>query len=302
MNIHFIAIGEDIMYRMAIAMAKNGHQVSGSDEQVAPSVKAQLIANGLMPETAGWRPEKIHTDLDAIVIGKQVGKDNPELNRAQELQIPVYSEAAFIFNHARQKQRIVIAGSAGKASVQDMILYVLHRQEKDTDYIMRTQVPGQAWSLRLSNEAPAIIIEGEGGPASQLDDRPQFCLYHAHMVVLVSLGDDPTMYMEPFNQLMQGLSKAADVIYLETDPIIGKLVKSFTDEELHYLHPYKAPSFKQLSDGVEVKLEGEKQKVAINDPKMLVNLAAAWKVCELLAIPIKDFLRHMSTYHKEKMD
>ncbi|WP_341215907.1 Mur ligase domain-containing protein, partial [uncultured Wocania sp.] len=97
MNVHFIAIGGSAMHNLAIALHNKGYNVTGSDDVIFEPSKSRLETKGLLPKTFGWFPEKITTNLDAIVLGMHAKADNPELLKAQELGLKIYSYPEFLY-------------------------------------------------------------------------------------------------------------------------------------------------------------------------------------------------------------
>jgi len=181
---HFIAIGGAIMHNLALALAKKGHQVSGSDDEIYEPSRSRLEKAGILPEKFGWYPEKIHEGLDGIILGMHARIDNPELIKAKELGIPIYSFPEFVFNQSQDKKRVVIAGSHGKTSITSIILHVLRDQKVQFDYLVGAQIEGFDLMVGLS-DAPVIIIEGDEYLTSPLDRRPKF-YHYKHDIALVS--------------------------------------------------------------------------------------------------------------------
>ena len=177
MRIHFIAIGGSAMHNLALAMHDKGYQVTGSDDEVFEPSKGRLTQAGILPEDFGWFPEKIHSELDAIILGMHARKDNPELLKAQELKLKVYSYPEFIYNQSKDKTRVVIAGSHGKTTITSMILHVLNYFERDFDYMVGAQLDGFDRMVKLTKEAPIIILEGDEYLSSPIDMRPKFIWY-----------------------------------------------------------------------------------------------------------------------------
>jgi UDP-N-acetylmuramate: L-alanyl-gamma-D-glutamyl-meso-diaminopimelate ligase len=157
---HFIAIGGAVMHNLALALLEKGYKVTGSDDEIYEPSKTRLHKAGILPAEQGWFPEKISNDLDGIILGMHARIDNPELIRAQELGVPVYSFPEFIYNQSQAKKRVVIAGSHGKTSITSMILHVLKDQGVDFDYLVGAQIEGFDLMVRLS-DAPIIVIEGD---------------------------------------------------------------------------------------------------------------------------------------------
>jgi len=303
MKVHFIAIGGSIMHSLAIALKRQGHEVSGSDDHIFDPARTRLVENGLLPDADGWQTDRIHPELDAVILGMHAFEDNAELARANELNIPVFSFPEFIFQHSQQKQRVVIAGSYGKTTITSMVMHVLEGVGKKFDYMVGAQVAGFDNPVRLSDDAPVIIMEGDEYLASRIDRRPKFLLYKPHMVVISGISWDhinvfPTedIYEEQFALLLQGLPKAGDIIYNEGDARLRAMVETYTDANSQYRYAFKTPKYKLKGEKYEVKLEGEAAQVPIIGKHNMTNLAAAWRVCKQLGVTIERFFQQIQTF------
>ncbi|MEL6699163.1 MAG: Mur ligase family protein [Bacteroidota bacterium] len=301
MRIHFIAIGGSIMHSLAIALKQEGHQVTGSDDHIFDPARSRLSAHDLLPDE-GWDSARITPDIEAVILGMHAFEDNPELKRAQELSLPIYSFPEFIYEHSKQKHRLVIAGSAGKTTVTSMIMHVLKGIGKDVDYLVGAQVKGFDNPVKLSG-APMLLVEGDEYLSSKLDPSPKFLRYHPHLVVLTNISWDhinvfpsEEVYIKQFRDLLESLEKAADVIYFEEDKRLKEMVEELMDPELYYPNPYKTPKAKVKNGEYILELEGHKKAIKVYGKHNLANIAAAWKVCELLSIEIETFLEHMATF------
>ena len=91
MNVHFIAIGGSAMHNLALALHNKGYNVTGSDDEIFEPSKSRLSNKGLLPEQYGWFPDKLTSQIDAVVLGMHAKADNPELIKAQELNLKIYS-------------------------------------------------------------------------------------------------------------------------------------------------------------------------------------------------------------------
>ncbi len=302
MNIHFIAIGGSIMHSLAIALKEAGHQVTGSDDRIYDPARSRLKEVDLLPADEGWNVDHIHSGLDAIILGMHAFDDNPELKLAQELNIPIYSFPEFIFQQSQNKHRIVIAGSYGKTTVTSLIMHVLAGVGIAFDYLVGAEVPGFKNSVKISKDAPILLVEGDEYLASKLDPRPKFLLYQAHIVLINGISWDhinvfPTekIYNQQFEDLLKSMDKAADVIYNQDDKLLSRMVQKLTNDS-HYLHAFSCPSYKVEDGRYKVKLAGEKKLVKLIGKHNMANIAAAWQVCSLLSVEIGDFLKHAATF------
>ena len=161
MRVHFIAIGGSAMHNLAIALNNKGYRVTGSDDEIFDPSKSRLESRGLLPKTYGWFPEKITSDLDAIVLGMHAKADNPELLKAQELGLKIYSYPEFLYEQAKDKTRVVIGGSHGKTTITSMILHVMHYHDRDVDYMVGAQLEGFDVMVKLTEDNDFIVLEGD---------------------------------------------------------------------------------------------------------------------------------------------
>ena len=97
-RVHFIAIGGAAMHNLAIAISKKDNfQVTGSDDEIFEPSRSRLKENGLLPDKMGWFPERINKGLHAVILGMHATADNPELIRAKELGLKIYSFPEYLF-------------------------------------------------------------------------------------------------------------------------------------------------------------------------------------------------------------
>ncbi|MBT6808632.1 MAG: peptidoglycan synthetase, partial [Flavobacteriales bacterium] len=243
MNIHLIAIGGSAMHNMALALHHKGYTITGSDDAIFSPSKDRLEKHDLLPKDMGWFPEKITKNLDAIILGMHAREDNPELSKAKKLDIPIYSYPEYIYEQSKKKKRVVIGGSHGKTSITAMILHVLKNLNIDCDYMVGAQLEGFDTMVKLTNEAPIIILEGDEYLSSPIDRRPKFHLYQPHIAVLSGIAWDhinvfPTfeIYVDQFRIFKNMV--AGTLIYYEEDE---KLEKLCSEETKCKLIPYSTP-------------------------------------------------------------
>jgi len=246
MSIHFIGMGERIIGDLAAVLFDQGHTISGSDVAFATSTLQRLKNKGLMPECLGWFPEKLRQDLDKVIVGSQVSTDNPELQAAWRLGLPIYSYAAYIYEYAQDKQRIVITGEEEKRLICTLVLHVLSYLHKAFDYVVDTPVP--TTSVQLS-DAPIILLEGDANPSSLIDLRPQSLHYQHNMVLIGGISwqasvNYPTLdtYLQYMTNLADASPKGGTIIYCEEDSLaknIGNESRSDVKNETYKAHPHR---------------------------------------------------------------
>ena len=213
MRIHFISIGGSVMHQLAIALKRKGYQVTGSDDEIFEPAKSNLEKESILPAKIGWNKENINSNLDAVILGMHARADNPELAKAQELGIPVYSFPEYIFQESQKKTRVVVGGSHGKTTTTSMIMHVLRETKKDFDYLVGARLQGFEQSVNIS-DAPVIVCEGDEYPASTVEKRPKFHFLFPHIAVITGIAWDhinvfPTFdnYLEQFRIFIDKIEK-----------------------------------------------------------------------------------------------
>lgn len=281
------------MHNLALALVEKGYRVTGSDDEIYEPSRTRLDRAGILPAELGWFPEKIHSGLDGIILGMHARIDNPELIKAQELGIPVYSFPEFIYNQSQDKKRVVIAGSHGKTSITSMILHVLKANQVNFDYLVGAQIEGFNLMVRLS-DAPIIVIEGDEYLTSPIDRTPKFFHYHHDTVLLSGIAWDhfnvfPDFedYKKQFSQLLDKTPQAGKIIYCQLDPLVVEAAEQ--SSTLGQKIPYQAhPS--RIQDGVTyLKTEFGEIEIPIFGHHNLQNLQGALEICLSLGLSKSQF-------------
>ncbi len=298
MKVHLIAVGGSAMHNLAIALHKKGIQVTGSDDEIVDPAKSNLQRNGILPATDGWDITRITKDLDAVILGMHARLDNPELIKAQELGIRIYSYPEYLFEQTKNKTRVVIAGSHGKTTITAMILHVLKYHNKNFDYLAGAALEGFETSLKLSEDAPVAIFEGDEYLASALDRRPKFLLYKPNIALISGVAWDhinvfPTYrsYVEQFENFVKELPASGSLVYCNEDEEVRKLA-SFAVSGVKML-PYNTlpntvkEGVTYLEDGTCLEVFGKHN---------LLNMGGAKQVCQMLGVTEKEFAEAISSF------
>jgi len=301
------------MSQLAITLKNKGYQVSGSDDEIFDPAKSNLQKNGILPDSFGWDESKITNELDAIILGMHAKTDNPELLKAQELNIPIYSYPEFIYENAKDKKRIVIAGSHGKTTITAMVMHVLSKQNINFDYLVGAQLEGFESQVKLTEENDIIIIEGDEYLSSPIHRVPKIHYYQPAITSISGIAWDhinvfPTEdnYVQQFRNYINEMDENAIIIYNESDEILKQVVSN--QNKGQKLIPYTTPNF-QVEDG-QIILNKNESKTALNiiGSHNVQNLEAARLLCEQIGIgenvfleSIKDFKgasRRLQLWHK----
>ncbi|MEW4925113.1 Mur ligase family protein [Algibacter sp. 2305UL17-15] len=301
MNVHFIAIGGAAMHNLALALHNKGYKVTGSDDTIFEPSKSRLDAKGLLPETFGWYPEKITKDLDAIVLGMHAKEDNPELLKAQELGLKIYSYPEFLYEQSKHKTRVVIGGSHGKTTITSMILHVMHYHDRDVDYMVGAQLEGFDVMVKLTETNDFIVLEGDEYLSSPIDRRPKFHLYKPNIALLSGIAWDhinvfPTYenYVEQFSIFVDSIVNGGNINYNEEDPEVKRVVEA--SENTIRKIAYKTPEYRVENGQTLLETPEGDLPIEVFGKHNLNNLAGAKWICQHMGIDEDDFYEAIATF------
>jgi len=299
MRVHFIAIGGAAMHNLALALHEKSYLVTGSDDAIFNPSRARLEKSGICPNVMGWFPEKITSDLEAVILGMHARADNPELLKAQELGLAIYSYPEYLYEQSKNKKRIVIGGSHGKTTITSMILHVLQNLNIDCDYMVGAQLAGFTTMVKLS-EAPIIVLEGDEYLSSPIDLRPKFHLYKPHIALISGIAWDhinvfPTFenYLSQFEVFINKIEDSGYLTYCSSDPELNSIAHSnsrITSDA------YTLPSYTIVKGKTFIEYDGRSIPLEIFGEHNLLNMMGALNVCKQLDITEHDFFNAMSSF------
>lgn len=301
MTVHFIAIGGSAMHNLALALHHKGYKVTGSDDAIFEPSRSRLKKHGLLPVAFGWFPKRINSSLDAIILGMHARENNPELQRAKELGIKIYSYPEFLYEQSKNKTRVVIGGSHGKTTITSMILHVLHYHDRAIDYMVGAQLEGFDTMVHLTEDNDFILLEGDEYLSSVIDRRPKFHLYLPNIALLSGVAWDhinvfPTYenYVEQFKIFIDSIVSGGILVYNEEDPEICRLVQE-TQNQIRK-HPYSMPEYR-IENGKTIldTPEGE-MPIELFGQHNLSNLAGAKWICQHMGIDEDDFFEAIASF------
>ena len=268
------------MHQLAIALHRKGYTVTGSDDEIFEPARTNLEKEGLLPQSIGWGPSRLDSRLDAVILGMHAKADNPELSRAKELGLDIYSFPEYIYKESKDKTRIVVGGSHGKTTTTSMIMHVMKKVGKQFDYLVGARLEGFDQSVSITN-APYIVCEGDEYPASAIERRPKFHFLYPHIAVLTGIAWDhinvfPTFenYLEQFIIFIHKIEKGGHLIYNENDKVLKELVQKNKREDLQY-HPYHIPEHAIENGETSIRIEGKETQLKVFVNHNLLNMQAA---------------------------
>lgn len=301
MNVHFIAIGGSAMHNLAIALHHKGYKITGSDDEIFDPAKSRLERLGLLPETIGWNPANIHEGLDAVILGMHARADNPELAKAKELGLKIFSYPEYLYEQSKDKIRVVIGGSHGKTTITAMILHVLKQAGIDTDYMVGAQLEGFDVMVKLSEDARFMVFEGDEYLTSALDRRPKFHLYKPDIALISGIAWDhvnvfPTFenYTDQFRIFTQMIPQGGSLVYCGEDEQVVAVAESVDNGVVKL--PYSKPDY-VIENGITNLITGsEKIPLRVFGHHNMLNIEGARLVCQCLGVDAPTFYNAIGTF------
>ncbi len=300
MKIHFIAIGGSAMHNLAIALKLKGYEVTGSDDEIFEPAKGRLQKYGILTEGIGWDPDKIDQSVDAIILGMHAREDNPELLKAKELGIKIYSYPEFLYEQSKDKCRIVIGGSHGKTTITSMIIHVLQQNGIECDYMVGAQLAGFEVMVKLSETAKIMVIEGDEYLTSPIDRRPKFHLYKPNVGIISGIAWDhinvfPTfdIYVKQFEIFANMIPADGRFIFCDDDKVLSEMSKKITNTQKF---PYSAHPY-HIQDGISyLETACGDIPLQIFGRHNLTNLNAARIACQAVGVSDEQFYKAIATF------
>ena len=290
------------MHNLAIALKLKGFSITGSDDAINDPSRSRLKKYNLLPQKEGWFSDKITSDIDAVVLGMHAKDDNPELLKAREIGLKIYSYPEFIFNQSKDKIRIVIGGSHGKTSITSLVLHVLSTLNIESDYMVGAQLDGFEVMVKLTDTSKYIVLEGDEYLSSALDLRPKFHLYKPHIALISGIAWDHINvfktfenYLKQFEIFINSIEKNGTLVYNELDPELKKLVSS-NKSNLNYI-PYSIPKHK-IIDGISfIDINNRLYRLKIFGDHNLQNISGALNICKALGVESEDFYNAITSFN-----
>jgi len=303
MRVHFIAIGGAIMHQLAIDMLKQGHEVSGSDDEIFDPSRTTLYKNGLLPTQMGWFPEKINGTLDLVILGMHAKSGNPELQKALDLGIPIQSFAEFVYQCSSDKTRVVVGGSHGKTTITSMVMHVLKSTEQHFDYLVGARINGFEQMVSITKDTSTIVLEGDEYLSSAIERRPKFHFYKPHIALLSGIAWDhmnvfPTLenYVDQFRTFIKSMEPGGLLVYYKGDEHLTKLVEELKAECDLRFQAYDTPKYHSSKTGFVIEYEKRSFPLKVIGKHNLQNIEGARLICAALGIDPLAFFEAITSF------
>ena len=301
-RVHFIAIGGADMHNLAIAISKKQNfLITGSDISISERVRTRLKKNNLLPEKEGWFTDNIHKGLSAVIIGGNVTEENPELLRARELKLKIFSLPEYLYLQTRSKTRIVVGGSYGKTIITAIILFILKKLKIDADYMINSEIEGFENSIKLTYESRIAVFEGDENSTSIIDNRPFLFHYKPHIAILTGIAYEQNKrfssfeeYIDQFHEFTNLMEVQGRLIYFVEDENLKKNAIKLRRDIVPF--EYNTPAFEVVEGVTLLKTRNAKIPIKITGEHNLQNIEAARMACKQIGVTDVQFYTNISEF------
>lgn len=169
MKSHLVGIGGVGMSALAVAMLRSGHEVTGSDRNLAGPNVAMLEGFGIrvFPDDGSG----IDPSLDELVASTAIEETNGDLVKAKSLSLPVVHRAAALSRTLSARKLVAVAGTCGKTTVTALLGHVLFEAGLDPFCVNGANVPGWEGAVR-AGEGEFAVAEVDESDKSLTAFRP----------------------------------------------------------------------------------------------------------------------------------
>lgn len=300
-KVHLISVTEPVIFDMSLAIREKGYEVIVSGNELTDSVLAQLHEAGCTCYGNGWFPEKMTKDIQIVVLGATVGKDNPELIRAKELGLLIQSVPEFVIDRTKSKIRVVVAGDQGKSSVIAMIVYAMQRNKVLFDYVLSGKIDILPNRVSLGYESRIVLIEGNEYVTSAIEKRYQLEFYRPHIAVITNLQwskekdhNTPEEYLQTYRDFVTSIEREGKLIFYNEDQTLRELAEGVRKDITSI--PYERQPLVENDGSFFIHTRYGNYPVWIPDDYFLLNMTAARLTCRQLGMKDANFYQAISDY------
>jgi UDP-N-acetylmuramate: L-alanyl-gamma-D-glutamyl-meso-diaminopimelate ligase len=251
---HLIGICGTAMASLAGMLAEQGHEVSGSDENVYPPMSLELERLGI-PVREGYKPDNLARRPDVVVVGNAITRGNPELEHVLNQKIYYTSMAAVVKdNFIRGHHSIVVAGTHGKTTTTSLMAWAMERAGASPSFLIGGVAENFNSSFRVTpvKNAPYFVIEGDEYDTAYFDKGPKFMHYLPDTVILNNVEFDHADIYRDIEAVKFAFSRLINLI-----PGNGRLIAGWDSDLVRELSPRAFCPVESFGTGHEARWRAE---------------------------------------------
>ena len=220
-HIYFVGIGGVGMSGIAEVLLNMGYQVSGSDLQTSKVTERLINAGASIFK--GHQASQIE-NAHVVVTSTAVKTDNPEVQRAKELRIPIIPRAEMLAELMRFRYGIAIAGTHGKTTTTSLVASVLAEAGLDPTFVIGGKLNSAGTNAKLG-ASKYLVAEADESDASFLHLQPMISVVtNIEADHLDTYGGDFEQLKATFNDFLHQLPFYGLAVLCIDDPVVAQLV------------------------------------------------------------------------------
>lgn len=196
-NIHMIAACGTAMGALASMLKDMGYRVTGSDQNIYPPMSDFLNTKGIKL-FKGFHKDNLLQDIDLVIVGNAVTKDNPEAVELMRRKLPFCSMPQALNRFAAcDKKIILVTGTHGKTTTSSIMAHVLNCANLDPSFMIGG-ILNNFNSNYCIGKGDYIVIEGDEYDTAFFDKGPKFMHYDPFITIITGVEFD---HADIFNDL-----------------------------------------------------------------------------------------------------
>ncbi len=302
-NIHCIGIGGIGLSAIAEILLSEGYRVSGSDMKES-EMTAKLARAGARI-FIGHRAENVE-DAELLIYSAAVGKDNPELVRAKEKQLPVLSRAEMLgLLMEKYENSIAISGTHGKTTTTSMVSLILDRAAFSPTILVGGNLAEINGNVKVGN-SKYFVTEACEYMDSFLSLKPK-------MEIILNIDSDHLDYFKDIDHIVSSFDRFAHlvpstgkIIAYDANPFVNRVIQELDNvitfglnENCDYcarsirFDENGMPSFDVYNAGVLIN----RVQLCIPGEHNILNALAAFACTHTLGVPSELIKETLESYH-----
>ncbi len=203
MRVHLVGVSGTGMGQLALLLRDAGHDVTGSDMAFDPPMGPALEQAGIRC-LRGYEAAHVTKDLDLVVVGNAIRRENPEAIAAEALGIARASMSATLRERFLANRRpLVVTGTHGKTTTSAMCAWILEQAGLEPGWFiggLPKDLPsgaglgGTKRKLTSGGKPAPFVVEGDEYDAVFWHKKPKFFDYvgvsKEDVVILTSVEHD----------------------------------------------------------------------------------------------------------------
>lgn len=230
MRIHILGICGTFMGGIAQIACRQGHDVTGSDQNVYPPMSEQLERQGI-DLMSGYAAAHLQPAPDLVLVGNSLSRGNPALEYMLNQQLPFLSGPEWLYRYVlHDKHVLAVAGTHGKTTTTSMLAWILEEAGINPGFLIGGIAENFGLSARYT-DSNYFVIEADEYDTAFSDKRAKFIHYHPKTLIInniefdhADIFRDMADIRRAFHHLVRVLPEQASIIYWQADHEIKKVL------------------------------------------------------------------------------